>query len=250
MIVIFSFSQSPAYTGFYAIARMVGELPITLLSSALGPVFSAERADTIANSIPKRSFINEINLILKLFITVVIPSYLFLSIWSEKFFHFLFGENWEKSGNIFFILLPISIISLLDCWLIRLFEVMGRQKISFFVQFLFQGTGFIIAITLIYFNTRVEIVLTSMILCFSFVQIFTSLFTLKMLGFKGRSVQLIAFIFILFSVMNGFLIGFFPTIFSESITAAWLLISVVSFLLVGQYTFKNYSLNDFNVFFR
>ena len=100
---------------------MVGELPTSMLSGALGPVFYSQTASSLNDLTLKNKVANEINVILKLLFTLVIPAYLILSIWAEEIFKFTLGESWEISGTIFLFLLPLSIISLFSCWLTRLF---------------------------------------------------------------------------------------------------------------------------------
>ena len=248
MVLIFAFSQSVAYAGFYAMARVVGELPTSMLSGALGPVFYSQTASSLNDLTLKNKVANEINVILKLLFTLVIPAYLILSIWAEEIFKFTLGESWEISGTIFLFLLPLSIISLFSCWLTRLFEVMGRQKISFKVQFTFEVTGFVGALLLIFLKVQLEIILAFIVTCFSFVPILITIISFKMLGFKSGSIQLIAVLFIFFSLANALVVTTFSNNFNEDTQSIWLIFSSVLFFLFGRKLFKNYRLRDLNVF--
>ena len=75
---------------------------------------------------------------------------------------------------------------------------MGRQKISFKVQFTFEVTGFVGALLLIFLKVQLEIILAFIVTCFSFVPILITIISFKMLGFKSGSIQLIAVLFIFF----------------------------------------------------
>ena len=248
MVLIFAFSQGVAYAGFYAIARVIGELPTSMLSGALGPVFYSQTASSLNDLSKKNMVLDEINVILKLLFTVMIPVYLVLSIWAVEIFKFSLGETWEISGTIFLFLLPLSIISLFSCWLTRLFEVMGRQKISFKIQFTFEVIGFVVALALIYFEVQLEIILAFIVTCFSFVPMLITLFSFKMLGFKASSIKLVAILFILFSLINALVVTNFSNNLNENTQSIWLIFSSALFFLLGQRLFKDYRLRDLNVF--
>lgn len=248
MVLIFAFSQGAAYAGFYAMARVVAELPTNMLSGALGPVFYSQTASSLHDGILKGNLLNEINLVLKLIFTLVIPAYLIFSLWATEFFTILLGEKWITSGAIFKFLLPLSIISLLSCWLIRLFEVMRKQNISFKIQFTFEFTGFIVALIMVYCEVRLEIILASIITCFSFIPSLITLSALKILGFNSNSRRLVIFMLILFALGNALILIGTPNYATASAHSIWLIFSSVLFFLVGHKVFKNYRLKDLNVF--
>jgi O-antigen/teichoic acid export membrane protein len=248
MVLIFAASQGVAYAGFYVMARVVGEFPTSMLSGALGPVFYSQTASSINGSTLNNKVTNEIKLIIKFLLTVLIPTYLIISIWSVEIFKFVFGLTWGVSGSIFLFLLPISIISLFSCWLTRLFEVLGKQKLSFAIQFTFEVTGFVIAMVLIYFKVEIEIILVSTITCYSFVPIFITLFSFKMLGLKSNALKLLMGLFVLFVVINGLINTKFSDIFGQSTQTIWLIFSSVLFLLLGHILFRTNRLRELNVF--
>ena len=108
MILIFAYSQGVTYAGFYAIARAVAELPTSMISSALGPIFYSEAANSFNGLNLKNEVSDQVMVIFKFLFTVLIPTYLILSIWAVEIFKFLFGSNWEMSGIIFLYLLLSS----------------------------------------------------------------------------------------------------------------------------------------------
>lgn len=248
MVLIFAFSQGTAYAGFYAMARVVSELPTTMISSALGPVFYSQTATSLNDATLKDKLLNEINIVLKLIFTVVIPAYLIFALWAIEFFTILLGEKWATSGAIFKFLLPLSIISLLSCWLIRLFEVMRKQNISFKIQFTFEFTGFVVALIMVYCDVRLELILASIITCFSFIPSMITFYALKMLGFNRNSRNLVIFLLVLFALVNALTLIGFPNDSTEIAHGIWLIFSSVLFFLIGHKVFKNYRLKDLNDF--
>ena len=142
----------------------------------------------------------------------------------------------------------MSIISLLSCWLIRLFEVMRKQNISFKIQFTFEFTGFIVALIMVYFEVRLEVILASIITCFSFIPSLITFSALKILGFNSNSRRLVIFLLILFALVNALILIGPPKYATESVHSIWLIFSSMLFFLVGHKVFKNYRLKDLNVF--
>lgn len=248
MIIIFAYSQDVTYAGFYAIARAVGELPISIISSSLGPIFYSKAARSFNDVTLKNKVLDEFILIFKLLFTLLIPTYLILSIWAVEIFKFLFGDSWEISGIIFLYLLPISVISIFSCWLNRLFEVLGRQKIAFKIQVIFEGSGFAFSLALIYFGFQFEIILASVVTCFSFVPIFITLYAFRWLSLQMKAIRLIVLVFFSFSFLNAIIISVFSNDLGQNIQTIWLLISAMAFHLLGIILFKKYRLRDINVF--
>lgn len=248
MILIFTFSQGVAYAGFYAVARVVSELPTSVLSSALGPVFYSQTASSLNGSILEERVLKEIKLILKLLLTLVIPVYLFCSIWALEIFKLLFGEAWEKSGTIFLFLLPLGILSLFSCWLTRLFEVVGQQNRSFKIQFTFEACGFAIALLMVFLGFHPQTILAVVVTCFSLIPILITLFSFKILGIKPSIIKLLGCFFIIFSFSNSLIFTIFPNDFGQDIQTQWLIISSILFFFLGQKLFKEYSFRDLNVF--
>lgn len=248
IILIFAFSQGVVYAGFYVMARVIGELPTSMVSSALGTVFYSETAASSDGLTLRDEILKEIKLIIKFLLTLVIPVYLILAIWSVEIFKFLFGQNWEMSGFMFLILLPVSIISLLSCWLIRLFEVLGKQKLTFRIQFTFDVTALLVALVLFHYEVNVEIILASIVVCYSLVQILITLYSFKMLAFNAKTIRFVACFLVLFSLSNAVIMTNFFGNFDQKIQAIWLIISSSSFFLLGHTLFRSYRLKDLNVF--
>ena len=116
--------------GFYGLARSITLAPSLLFSSALSQVFFRE-ATASAGSAKLQQLTRQL-LRPGLHGTAAIFACLF--IWGETLFTAVFGEEWAQAGVMAAWLAVPAWLSLQTGWPERLFEVHGKQGVSFSVQ--------------------------------------------------------------------------------------------------------------------
>lgn len=95
-VIVLASKFGVVYGGYYSLSRMVIGVPINLLNKSVGDVFYS-RISRLKRE-KKRIFPELRNVTLILFMSMVIPFFVFSQIAPEMFV-FIFGEEWEVSGN-------------------------------------------------------------------------------------------------------------------------------------------------------
>lgn len=132
-IYVFSTMGASAAAGFYGLSRTVLGIPMLLATAGLSQVFyreaiehkGATRIETTARAL------------LRLTLCSLAPLFVFVCVWGDVVFAALFGAKWREAGIYAMILAPAAWLSVQTSWPERLFEVAGRQEVSFKVQMIF-----------------------------------------------------------------------------------------------------------------
>lgn len=129
-VYLLSTFSSITMAGFYGLARSITLAPSLLFSSALSQVFFREATTSPGSA--KLQQLTQRLLRLGLYGTAAIFACLF--IWGETLFAAAFGEEWAQAGVMAAWLSVPAWLSLQTGWPERLFEVHGRQGVSFSIQ--------------------------------------------------------------------------------------------------------------------
>ncbi|WP_379061410.1 lipopolysaccharide biosynthesis protein [Mesorhizobium sp. UC22_110] len=141
-IYVFSTTGAAAAAGFYGLSRTVLSVPMLLATAGLSQVFYREaieyrgamRIETTARAL------------LRLTLCGLAPLFVFVCVWGDVVFVVLFGTKWLEAGIYAMILAPAAWLSVQTSWPERLFEVAGRQEVSFKVQMTFDMLTAIVVI--------------------------------------------------------------------------------------------------------
>jgi lipopolysaccharide exporter len=120
--------------GFYNLSSRLVNMPNSLLSSAIRPVFFQKAASTDFKSLE-----GVINRALRTLTICVIPFWILFLFHAKILFAFVFGEPWREAGLYAAILSVPAIPLLLGNWLDRSFDVLGRQRLAFVLESIFSA---------------------------------------------------------------------------------------------------------------
>lgn len=235
LILLAAAMQGVEYAGFYSLARVVQEIPLSLLSGSLGVVFFGEAAKGYVNRQVPNGIREQIQRIFSLFLYVAFPIYLFCTIWAVEIFSFVFGDQWSESGKFFLILLPLGLISLLSSWQVRIFEVTGKQKSLFRVQIGLECFGSIVAVLMYQQNQEFDLIIAVAVLFFTCVPIYVSMETLKAIGIAKIRVHLLGASMLLFCIGNSFILMGSMIVNADHIYPIWLMSWGILFGLAGWF---------------
>jgi O-antigen/teichoic acid export membrane protein len=118
--------------GFYNLSSRLANMPNSLLSSAIRPVFFQKAASTDFKSLE-----GVINRALRALTICVIPFWILFLFQAKTLFALVFGEPWREAGLYAAILSVPAIPLLLGNWLDRSFDVLGRQRLAFALEAIF-----------------------------------------------------------------------------------------------------------------
>jgi O-antigen/teichoic acid export membrane protein len=118
--------------GLYSIAQRLSNVPNSLVSSALRPVFyqhivKAEKLET------QKLIENVMSWLAVLFI----PPIIFFLYNPSYFIQLVFGSQWASASHYVVILLICSLPLIFGNWMDRYIDVLGRQKMAFVMELLF-----------------------------------------------------------------------------------------------------------------
>jgi O-antigen/teichoic acid export membrane protein len=116
--------------GLYGLARSLLLVPTSLLAASLRQVFYREAFEAKGT---RRLEDLTVSLLHTTAITTA-PLFGFVVVWGELLFSTVFGQAWAVAGLYAMVLAPATWMSVLTSWPDRLFEVSGRQNVSFGVQ--------------------------------------------------------------------------------------------------------------------
>jgi len=131
-----------ATLGQFSLAWRMIQAPMSLLGSALSQVFFQKL------SISKKSALHEIvkNFIFKA-LFIAIPIFLFIYLFAESIFVFVFGEAWKLAGESASVMSPWLFLNFLTSPLSNIFLILNRQEIMLIFSILYA----VIPLTIIYF---------------------------------------------------------------------------------------------------
>ena len=129
-LYIFAGTGGIGLAAAYALARTVTLAPTNLASSAISRVFYREAAIHWGKPRLEKLAVR----LTSVGLTISMPAFALLLIWGDELFSLCFGSNWTQAGQ-FAQLLAIPLwLALQNGWPERVFEVAGKQHISFAVQ--------------------------------------------------------------------------------------------------------------------
>lgn len=123
-------------------AWMLLSIPNLIATAALSQVFYREALDLQGTA----HFEAMTSRLLRLTLVASAPLFAFVLTWGDVMLSFVFGTKWVQAGLYAMILAPAAWLSLQTGWPERLFEVAGRQDLSFKIQVTFD-TAAICAVT-------------------------------------------------------------------------------------------------------
>ena len=142
-----SFNYTQA-AGCFALARMFTYIPAGFLSASLSQVFYKEAAEHIGT--PR---VEDLTLkLMKSIAAVATPAYVFLMFWAPDGFSLIFGAQWHDAGRYASAYAPAGFLFLFTGWPERIYEVTGKQHISFSVQFISDGLSVFTLLLLLWFG--------------------------------------------------------------------------------------------------
>lgn len=118
--------------GFYNLSSRLVNLPNSLVSSAVRPVFFQHAAST-----DFRLLESPVNRALRILAVCIVPFWVIFIFHAEALFALVFGEPWRDAGLYAMILSVPAVPLLLGNWLDRAFDALGRQRLAFVLEFVF-----------------------------------------------------------------------------------------------------------------
>lgn len=126
--IYFLLSQFAAggVVGYYSMAQRITNIPNSLVSGAIRPVFFqfAARRDM-------KDLVGAVVGIMAALLIVSVPNLAVFVLYAEPLVTLVFGEKWAASAPIVVMLAFPAIPLLLGNWLDRLLDINGRQKLAF-----------------------------------------------------------------------------------------------------------------------
>ncbi len=122
--------HSASTAGLYGIARTVTFAPALLGSAAFSQVFFRYALENRASL----EFSAQIKRWLRLGLVASAPAFAIAAAWGEEIFSLVFGQAWAESGSMAASLAIAAWWSLQTSWPERIFEVQGKQVVSFTIQ--------------------------------------------------------------------------------------------------------------------
>ncbi len=192
-----SYGSKPA-VGFYNLSSRLANMPNSLLSSAVRPVFFQHAAST-----DFRLLENKITRVLNCLAVAVVPFWILFLFHARDLFAMVFGELWREAGIYAAILSVPAVPLILGNWLDRAFDALGRQRLAFTLELIFSLLS-IAALTLgmlLFRNALVAISLQAAVLTFYYSYWLFALFRAAGYRLQGLSRLLLFFMGIsLFSI--------------------------------------------------
>jgi lipopolysaccharide exporter len=134
--------------GFYNLSSRVVNIPNSLVSSAVRPVFFQHAAST-----DFRLLETPVNRALRLLAVCLVPFWVTFIFHAEALFALLFGEPWREAGVYAIILSVPAVPLLLSNWLDRAFDALGRQRLAFALESVFSVLSVVaLAIGVLFFK--------------------------------------------------------------------------------------------------
>lgn len=130
--------------GLYMLANRAVYLPVTLFGSSMGQVFYQKAATDIKS--PSLEFFA--NRLVRTQIALGVPVLIFFAFEAPLLFRMFLGARWQLAGSFAAWLAFAGFLYLMDTWLIRLFDVCGRQRLALVLQIAGGGAS-LAALTLV-----------------------------------------------------------------------------------------------------
>lgn len=119
--------------GYVGFTRRIVLFPVTFFSSALGRIYYQYASKAIGT--PQLEALTLA--IMRALVIACLPAVVFCMLWSESIFELLFGEQWRAASIYAIIMAPYAFLFLFTSWPERVYEIAGRQDVSFSIQLVF-----------------------------------------------------------------------------------------------------------------
>jgi len=230
-IFILTSNFNQTIVGYYSLAYMVLQLPITLIGSSISQVFFQKAAE--AKNISKELLRKTVEKTIKPLIFLIFYPTILLILICPELFSFVFGVKWEESGNYARYLSLWIGISFISSPISTLFSICHKQKFSLFFNII-QIFLRIIALTIgaIMGDALIAIILFSMVGLIS--NSVAYIYLLKLSGVSILKPIKIVFNYLILSMPFIITILLIQKFFSSNflIIVLSLMISVIYYLLI------------------
>ena len=137
IFVILRFFCGLDVIGLYLLANRAVYLPVTLFGASMGQVFY-QKAATEIKSDTLEPFVTRL---VRTQIAIGAPILIFVAFEAPLLFNTFLGARWKLSGSFAAWLAFAGFLYLLMAWLVRLFDVCGRQRLALILQIAGGGTS-------------------------------------------------------------------------------------------------------------
>jgi len=136
-----------ANLGFYNLASRIINMPNSLVSSAVRPVFFQHAASSDFKLLE-----NPVNQALRAIAICVVPFWILFLFHAQTLFALFFGEPWRGAALFAMIISVPAIPLLLGNWLDRAFDALGRQRLAFTMELSFSLLSIGVLLLVIYLS--------------------------------------------------------------------------------------------------
>jgi O-antigen/teichoic acid export membrane protein len=144
LLAVMAAGQAAA-AGHFGLARSVVYAPVTFLSASMSQVFYREAASTLGTPV----FGDTVLRLTRSIARLAAPPFAALPLLAPDAFAWIFGERWREAGQYAALLAPVGFLFLFSSWPERVFEVAGRQRVSFAIQLGFDLAAAIVLFLLV-----------------------------------------------------------------------------------------------------
>jgi O-antigen/teichoic acid export membrane protein len=234
---LFASSGERLSLGFYNLSSRMVNLPNSLVSSAVRPVFFQHAA-----SMDFRLLERPVNKALRLLAVCVVPFWVVFLFHADSLFALFFGEPWRQAGLYAAILSVPAIPLLLSNWLDRAFDALGRQRLAFALEFVFSILSVAaLAFGVLYFqNVLVAVCLQAGVLTIYYCYWLAALFHAADFS-RGNLLRLLMTIAVL-GTASSLIAGAIRSITPDPVS--FVISTVVFSTLVFAYLFRQWRIRD------
>ncbi len=126
-IFIIAFYFGKELTGNYALSTSIISIPVLLISNTLSSIFLKKCADLSKDKYKLLHFVHRGS---KLLTVVCLPFYIMLIFFANNIFPFVFGTNWQVSGEMAVVIAGFTIVQIFQVFASPIFQVFNvEQKI-------------------------------------------------------------------------------------------------------------------------
>jgi len=216
--------------GVYSLSARMVNMPNSLVSSAIRPVFFQKAAEGGFKKMGKT-----VNKTLHLLVITIIPFWILFLFHAQPLFALLFGEPWREAGLYAAVLSVPAIPMILGNWLDRSFDVLGRQRLAFFLEAIFATVSVIALLAGAWFfkSTIIAVSLQSFVITIYYSFWLLVLFRLASFPLAGlRNLLLISLgIGAVTALMSWFFMAVLAGLYACYVTAAILSCLIGTYLL-------------------
>lgn len=171
-----------ATVGHYSLASRLVNMPNSLVTTAVRPVFFQQAASKGLKSTEQT--VARIQQTLAL---CIIPFWILFVFHARTIFAVVFGESWRDAATYAAILSLPAVMLLLTSWLDRVFDVAGRQRLAFGLEMAFSllAVGVLTVSMMVFKKAVLAIVIQSVVLTLYYGSWLSVIFHLA--GFNRRS---------------------------------------------------------------